>query len=100
MAISDRERLIRQKLKDDFTHFALKCLKIRTKNGTVEAFALNKAQQSATAVQNKAKTINTVPEFSGAFGNWFKTLGLQPNKFSKSVLRTEVDKVLTNLGFK
>lgn len=45
MAISDRERLIRQKLKDDFTHFALKCLKIRTKNGTVEAFALNKAQQ-------------------------------------------------------
>lgn len=40
--MEDRE--IRQKLKDDFIHYALKCLKIRTKSGLVEPFVLNKAQ--------------------------------------------------------
>lgn len=36
---------IMQKLKDDFEHYALKCLQIRTKNGSVEPFILNKAQR-------------------------------------------------------
>jgi hypothetical protein len=42
--LSDREKLIRQKLKDDFPHFATKCLKIRTKEGQILPFTLNRAQ--------------------------------------------------------
>ena len=45
MTISDKERAIRQRLKDDFAHFAAKCLKIRSKEGKIEPFLLNKAQK-------------------------------------------------------
>lgn len=45
MNLSDKERKIRQKLKDDFEHYASKCLKIRTKSGKVEPFVLNSAQK-------------------------------------------------------
>lgn len=38
------EKQIRQKLKTDFPHYASKCLKIRTKSGSIEQFAINKAQ--------------------------------------------------------
>lgn len=38
------EIAIRKKLRDDFEHYALRCLKLRTKDGTVEVFKLNKAQ--------------------------------------------------------
>lgn len=38
------EKAIKQKLKDDFIHYAAKCLKIRTKSGAVTSFVLNKAQ--------------------------------------------------------
>ncbi len=62
--------------------------------------ALSKAQSSASTVQNKAKTINNIQEFPGAFENWFKTLGFQPGKVSKSAVRAEVEKVLTKLGYK
>ena len=44
MPISDREKEIRQRLKNDFSHFALKCLKIRSKEGKIEPFLLNRAQ--------------------------------------------------------
>lgn len=43
--MSPEEKEIRQKLKDDFIHYAAKCLKIRTKEGSIEPFLLNKAQQ-------------------------------------------------------
>lgn len=43
--MNDRERRIRQKLKDDFAHYASRCLKIRSKDGSVIPFALNEAQQ-------------------------------------------------------
>lgn len=43
--MDEKERLIRQRLKDDFEHYASKCLKIRTKDGSIEAFKLNKAQR-------------------------------------------------------
>lgn len=43
--MTEEERQIRQKLKDDFTHYARKCLKIRTKSGSVEPFELNSAQK-------------------------------------------------------
>lgn len=43
--MTPREKEIRQRLKDDFVHYASKCLKIRTKEGAVEPFVINKAQQ-------------------------------------------------------
>lgn len=41
---SKRELEIRLKLKNEFPHFAYKCLKIRTKEAKFVPFALNKAQ--------------------------------------------------------
>jgi hypothetical protein len=61
---------------------------------------LSKAQTTATTVTNKAKAINNINEFPGAFENWFKTLGFQPGKVSKTAVRSAVEKVLTNLGYK
>lgn len=43
--ISEKELSIRRALKEDFTHYAAKCLKIRTKSGKVEPLILNTAQQ-------------------------------------------------------
>lgn len=40
-----KERAVRQRLKDDFAHYAARCLKILTKKGTKEPLALNEAQQ-------------------------------------------------------
>lgn len=45
MSLSDRERAIRQRLKDDFAHYAHKCLKIRGKDGKIDPFELNEAQR-------------------------------------------------------
>ena len=42
--MSPEERLIRQRLRDDFVHYATKCLKIRSKEGIIESFKLNRAQ--------------------------------------------------------
>lgn len=42
--MKEKEREIRQRLKDDFPHYALKCLKIRTKSGKVVPLELNEAQ--------------------------------------------------------
>ena len=44
MSLTQRERRIRQTLRDDFTAYAPKALKIRAKSGAVEPFKLNKAQ--------------------------------------------------------
>ena len=43
--MTTQEKQILQKLKDDFIHYASKCLKIRTKSGSVEPFLLNKVQK-------------------------------------------------------
>jgi phage terminase large subunit-like protein len=43
--MNERERQIRYRLKTDFPHYADKCLKIRTKAGSVSALALNTAQR-------------------------------------------------------
>lgn len=45
MAFSSEELAIRQRLKDDFPHYASRCLSIRSKAGAIEALTLNKAQQ-------------------------------------------------------
>jgi hypothetical protein len=46
MSLTDRERTIRRKLRDDFRHYASKCLKIRPKDPREgsKPFLLNKAQ--------------------------------------------------------
>lgn len=44
-SLSDREKEIFQKLKDDFAHYSAKCLRIRTKAGTIVPFQLNRSQR-------------------------------------------------------
>lgn len=43
--MDEREKAIRQRLKDDLHHYAEKCLRIRTKSGAVEPLILNRAQR-------------------------------------------------------
>ncbi len=55
--MDERKRAIRQKLKDDFEHFASKCLKIRTKSGAIEPFMMNRAQRYLhERLENQLKT--------------------------------------------
>lgn len=42
--MTDDEKRIRKRLKDDFIYYSTKCLKIRTKEGEILPFQLNKAQ--------------------------------------------------------
>lgn len=39
------ERALRQRLRDDFSHYAQKCLKLRSKQGWVLPFVMNEAQE-------------------------------------------------------
>lgn len=85
---------------DSVVNEALKSIKEVTPNAPADVAALGKAQSTASTVASKAKAINSINEFPGAFENWFKTLGFQPGKVSKSAVRSAVEKVLTNLGYK
>jgi hypothetical protein len=42
--LTEEERQLRLRLRDDFPHYAAKCLKIRTKSGAVVPFQMNQAQ--------------------------------------------------------
>nr|BDD48031.1 hypothetical protein 4 [Halomonadaceae bacterium] len=53
--MNDREREIRRRLRDDFEHYAPRALKIRTKEGRVEPFALNQAQRHIHACLEEQK---------------------------------------------
>lgn len=44
-SLSSREKSIRQRLKDDFFHYAERCLKIRTKSGKIQRFIANRSQR-------------------------------------------------------
>jgi len=44
MSLPKQELAIRQRLKDDFQHYASRALKIRTKEGAIEPLLLNRAQ--------------------------------------------------------
>jgi hypothetical protein len=57
-SLSDREREIRQRLKDDLEHYAPRCLKIRSKSGKVVPFEFNRAQKyvHARIEEQRAKT--------------------------------------------
>ena len=85
---------------EEIANEALKSIKEATPNAPADVAALGKAQSTASTVSSKAKAINNINEFPGAFENWFKTLGFQPGKVSKSAVRSAVEKVLTNLGYK
>ena len=63
---------------------------------------LAKAQQSATSVQGKAKNINNIAEFEGAFETWLSTLGLEAGKggATKMGIKNAVDRVLVKKGYK
>lgn len=43
--MEERERIIRQTLKDNYPHYSAKCLKIRSKSGVIEPFVLNRVQK-------------------------------------------------------
>lgn len=43
--LTDYQRRVRQKLKDDFSHFASKCLMVRSKEGEIMPFVLNQVQR-------------------------------------------------------
>ena len=45
MGLSDRERAIRLRLRDDLEHYAARCLKIRTKAGKIEPLLFNRMQR-------------------------------------------------------
>lgn len=56
--MDQKEKEIRQHLKNDFPHYANKCLKIATKEGSIITFSLNKAQKyiHARIEEQKNKT--------------------------------------------
>jgi hypothetical protein len=45
MALSERERAIRLRLRDDLEYYAARCLKIRTKSGKIEPLIFNRMQR-------------------------------------------------------
>ncbi len=42
--LTDRERQIKRRMRDDFSYYAPRCLKIRTKDGAISPLSLNRAQ--------------------------------------------------------
>jgi hypothetical protein len=61
MSLSEREKAIRQRLKDDFLHYAPRCLKIRTKGAKIEPLHLNDAQMLIhNAIENQRKRTGRV----------------------------------------
>lgn len=63
---------------------------------------LNKRTTNATAVQKAASRINTVNEFSGAFKNWFSSLGYKPDNNAISIGKTVslIRAAMTEMGYK
>jgi hypothetical protein len=68
------------------------------RSGDVKAY--DKGQTQATALKSKATAINNVQEFQDTFKVWVKSLGMNSKKFSKSQLRSAVEKALVELGYK
>ena len=53
--MSEADKNIRQRLKDDFIHYAAKCLRVRSKDGTIEPFIFNRVQRYAHDLIEKQK---------------------------------------------
>lgn len=63
---------------------------------------LAKVQSKATNVNKASQRINTTVEFSGAFKNWFQSLGYKPDNSAVNINRvlTLVKKSMQELGYK
>ena len=48
-SLSEQDRAVRARLRDDFAHYAERCLKIRTKSAAIAPLVLNRAQLSLHA---------------------------------------------------
>ena len=59
-------------------------------------------QTKATAANKAASRINTTTEFSGAFKNWFSSLGYKPENNTVTISRVQmlVKQAMTELGYK
>ena len=59
-------------------------------------------QTKATAANKAASRINTTTEFSGAFKNWFASLGYKPENNTVTISRVQmlVKQAMTELGYK
>ena len=69
-----------------------------TRPGDVKNY--EKSQKQASNIKARAANINNIDEFTKTFEVWVQTLGLPPEKFNKALLRSAVEKGLTNLGYK
>lgn len=59
--MDELERKIRIRLRDDFVHYAKKCLKIRSKSGKIQPFILNKSQEYIhERIENQKKSTGRV----------------------------------------
>jgi len=77
-----------------------KLIKEELDNSPSDVKFANKAQSQAKNVGTANKRIDQQSEFAGAFESWFNTLGYKPGKITKSLVRREVEAVLSKLGFK
>lgn len=57
MNASEQERLIRQKLKDDYNYYSSRCLKLRSKSGEIKPFVMNKAQMHVHALVERQRSL-------------------------------------------
>ncbi len=55
--MDEKEKKIRQRLKDDLPHYAEKCLKIRTKSGDILPFEFNAAQEHVHKIVEQQRLI-------------------------------------------
>ncbi|WP_336057363.1 hypothetical protein [Nitratireductor sp. CH_MIT9313-5] len=58
MSLSEKEKAIRKKLRDDYPHYSEKCLRIRSKDGSIVPLTLNASQRylHERLEEQKAKT--------------------------------------------
>jgi hypothetical protein len=61
---------------------------------------LSKAIDTSPTIQSRSKNINTTAEFPGAFEKWFTSLGFDSKKISKTFVKSQVDAIMTKLGYK
>ena len=105
-SLTDREIAIRQKLKDDFYHYARRCLKLRSKAGKIQEFNLNRSQRyvhealekqrketgKVRALILKGRQIGISTYIAGRF-YWRTTHG----KGLRTVILTHLDDATANL---
>jgi len=68
----------------------------------VNFYIIGNIQTKATAANKAASRINTTTEFSGAFKNWFASLGYKPENNTVTISRVQqlIKQAMTELGYK